>query len=133
MKLEKTINAIKAVNSMIGHLDAPKTWAYDLSLALVLLNDRLSVPYQFYQREEREIIERYATEREDSTKIDNDGRYTIKAEDVDSFRIALTELLTTDFPYDYEPIKVKIPKEIPPACIIALRDFITFEESEYGG
>lgn len=127
MVLLQCVNAYMAAQSMMDmELD------YQTAYAVVALRRELRGPVEFYQKEERRLLEEYAA-RDDKGKIiwSESGRFVlqdpVKAEEYEARR---RELGTVDVQKEFSPLRVPEPERIRPAILEALDGFLIFGEEE---
>lgn len=125
MVLLQCVNAYMAVQALME-----RETDYQTAYALVCLKKELSGPVEFYQREERRLMEEFAARDEEGKVIWNEGgRFRLRdPEAAQLYRGKRAELDMVEIKQKIIPVRVSRPDRIKPAVLEALDGFLIFEE-----
>ena len=116
------VNKIREVAEAIGKIKGERL-PYGFAAAVCALRKAISAGVEFFSAEEMAIAKEYA-----KGEIDGQGRFALQEGRETEYIKKVAELLETEVPVQWEPVKVKAPEAISIDIIDAFSGLIDFEE-----
>ena len=125
MIMMQCVNAYMAVQTLMD-----REMDYQTAYALVCLKKQLQGPVEFFQKEERRLMQEYAARDEQGGIVwKEDGRFTLRdnlaAEEYERKR---RELGMVEVQKEFIRLRIREPEKIRPVILEALEEFLIFEE-----
>ena len=125
---------MKLVQAVMAHLAAEELakekQRYALALALVQVRRGTQDAFEFYRRQETELVREFAqVEEGDTIKVNQAGGILMReGADPGEYEARRRELNETPWQVSWEPLEAPAPEEIRPAVLEALEGFVVFRQ-----
>lgn len=125
MIMMQCVNAYMAVQTLMD-----REMDYQTAYALVCLKKQLQGPVEFFQKEERRLMQEYAARDEQGGIVwKEDGRFTLRDNlAAEEYKRKRRELGMVEVQKEFIRLRIREPEKIRPVILEALEEFLIFEE-----